>query len=167
MKKFLVFEKITTTTEEGDVKHTYGKLISSYDSEFKDDTSTNRHWLEAEPKASHFELPEGMEQDCVRVRVIDGIATLIQNEKLVLEKRQRKANSVLEEIRQLREPLLKDADFSINRLEDDGLDSTLMRAYRKALKECTENLKELSREAKLSCENLVPSEFEFPTKPTI
>ena len=157
--RFIIFKK----EQDG----TYSERMSSYESSFKDDTSTNRSWLEAEPMASHFELPEGIDEDCVDVRVIDGVPTLIQNEKLVLEKRQRKANSVLEEIRQLREPLLKDADFSINRLEDDGLDSTLMRAYRKALKECTENLKELSREAKLSCENLTPSEFVFPTKPTI
>jgi hypothetical protein len=50
-------------------------------------------------------------------------------------------------------------------MEDDGLDATAMRAYRKALRESTDLLKKVNGSAKLSCENLVPSEFEFPIKP--
>jgi hypothetical protein len=50
-------------------------------------------------------------------------------------------------------------------MEDDGVDASAMRAYRKALRECTESLKKVDGEAKLSCESLIPSEFVFPTKP--
>lgn len=90
---------------------------------------------------------------------------LVLKTELVLAKKQKKAEEVLEIIRQLREPLLKDADVAIFKLEDDGKDSSKMRKYRKELRSCTDNLKEEDGKAKLSCMNIVVSEFEFPKKP--
>jgi hypothetical protein len=57
MKKFLIFKKL----EDG----SYAEKLGSYESEFKDDSSANRSYLMAEPMASHFELPEGLDEDCV------------------------------------------------------------------------------------------------------
>jgi tRNA U34 5-carboxymethylaminomethyl modifying GTPase MnmE/TrmE len=156
MKKFLIFKK----TENG-----YGEKMGSYGSEFKDDSSANRSYLMAEPLASHFELPEGMDEDCVELEEVEGVSSLVEKEELVLAKRQKKAESNLNSIRNLREPLLKEADIEIFKLEDDSEDASAMRAYRKSLRECTDDLKKVNGEAKLSCENLVPSEFVFPVKP--
>jgi hypothetical protein len=131
----------------------------------KDDSSRNRSYLMAEPLAAHLELPEGMDEDCVEPVEVDGVVSLQENADKVLAKRQAKANANLDAIRALREPLLASADHEINTMEDDGIDATAMRAYRKQLRECTDSLKKVSGSAKLSCENLVPSEFEFPSKP--
>lgn len=57
MSKFLIFKK----NEDG----TYGDKLGSYESDFKDHTSANRSYLMAEPLASHFELAEGLDEDCV------------------------------------------------------------------------------------------------------
>lgn len=131
----------------------------------KDDSSRNRSYLMAEPLAAHLELPEGMDEDCVEPVEVDGVVQLQENADKVLAKRQAKAQANLDAIRALREPLLASADHEINTMEDDGVDATAMRAYRKQLRECTDSLKKVNGMAKLSCENLVPSEFEFPSKP--
>lgn len=57
MKKFLIFKKL----EDG----SYAEKLGSYDAEAKDDSSANRSYLQAEPLASHFELPAGLDEDCV------------------------------------------------------------------------------------------------------
>jgi hypothetical protein len=181
MKTFLIFKKLENNT--------YGEKMSSYQAEQKDDTSANRSYLLAEPMASHFELPENMDEDCVDLiwqEAIEGVEAqgiegeedyvpaipaqeakyiLVENPDKVLAKRQRKANSNLDSIRMRRQPLLVAADHEINTMEDDGLDATAMRAYRKALRECTNDLKKVSGEAKLSLENMDASSFEFPSKP--
>ena len=131
----------------------------------KDDSSKNRSYLMAEPLAAHLELPEGMDEDCVEPIEVEGVVSLEENADKVLAKRQTKAQSNLDAIRDLREPLLAAADHEINTMEDDGVDATAMRAYRKALRECTDSLKKVNGSAKLMCESLIPSEFEFPTKP--
>jgi ElaB/YqjD/DUF883 family membrane-anchored ribosome-binding protein len=154
--KFIIFKKL----ENG-----YGEKMDSYEADAKDDSSKNRSYLVSEPQASHFELPEGMDEECVALEEAEGVFSLVEKEELILAKKQKKANDNLNEIRSLREPLLKEADIEIFKLEDDGVDSSDMRAYRKSLRECTDDLKELNGEAKLSCENLVPSEFVFPVKP--
>ena len=150
--KFIIFKKL----EEG-----YGEKLGSYESDFKDDSSARRSYLMAEPMASHFELPEGMDEDCVVVE--DG--ALVEKEELVLVKRQSKAESNLKSIRMLRELLLKEADIEIFKLEDSGMDVSAMRNYRKSLRDCTNSLKKTNGEAELSCEDIIPSEFQFPIKP--
>lgn len=169
--------------EDGSVSST---KMGSYEGP-KDDSSANRSYLQAEPMAAHLELPEGMDEDCVEPvevaeqvipasgvegeegyvaeQVIPAHIELQENADKVLAKRQAKANANLDAIRDLREPLLAEADHEINTMEDDSVDATAMRAYRKALRECTDSLKKVNGDAKLSCENLVPSEFVFPTKP--
>lgn len=94
----------------------------------------------------------------------DGEA-LAEDSAKVLAFRQAKANSNLNAIRDLREPLLKEADIEINKAEDNGLDATAFRDWRKALRGCTDDLKKVNGDAKLSCENLIPEDFQFPTKP--
>ena len=164
-----------------------GPKLGSYESDSKDDSSKNRSYLHAEPQACHMELPEGMDEDCVEVvevaeeiipasgiegeegyvaeQVIPAHIELQENSDLVLAKRNTTAQTNLDAIRSLRQPLLDEADHEINTMEDDSVDATAMRAYRKALRECTDSLKKINGMAKLSCESLVPSEFTFPTKP--
>jgi hypothetical protein len=154
--KHIIFKR----NEDG----TLGEKMGSYEGP-KDDTSANRSYLQAEPMACHLELPEGMDEDCVDPTNIEGILLLVENEDKVLAKRQAKANTILSQIRVMREPLLEDADHSINAIEDDAGDASALKAWRKALRECTNDLKKVSGDAKLSCENMIAAEFEFPTKP--
>lgn len=190
--KFVIFKKL----KDG----SYAEKLGSYESDFKDDTSANRSWLMAEPMASHFELPEGLDEDCVELVLIPEVEfkaekwvkgeeevssdplddswtyvpavsassahfELKESVELVMSKKQSKAEANLSEIRNLREPLLKIADIEIFKLEDEGQDASSMRAYRKALRECTDGLKGVDGKALLSCEMLTPSEFIFPVKP--
>jgi len=167
--KFIIFKKL----ENG-----YGEKLGSYEADAKDDSSTNRSYLMAEPLASHFELPEGMDEECVSLVFMpevlpedasDEIWTngekTVLNERLVRIKKQRVANEKLEQIRQLREPLLKEADIKINKAEDKGLSSLVLREYREALRNCTEDLKQENGQAKLECEHIDVNEFKFPSKP--
>lgn len=94
----------------------------------------------------------------------DGEALAEDSDK-ILAVRQAKSNSVLAAIRELRKPLLEDADIEINKADDNSLDAASLRNYRKALRGCTDDLKKVNGDAKLSCENLIPEEFEFPNKP--
>jgi hypothetical protein len=207
-----------------------GYKLDSYESDFKDDTSANRSHELAEPKAIHIQLPDGLDEDCVKPQWMELEATyvvtlrepveaqtekwtkegeedlfeqpmveidgelipdhswnhisaleakeglyqtipsifgwgLIEDTDKKLAKRQAIANAKLNAIRALREPLLIAADHLINAAEDDGQIATNIRAYRKALRECTDDLKKVNGDAKLSCENLIPEEFEFPSKP--
>lgn len=205
--KFIIFKKL----ENG-----YGEKMSSYEADAKDDSSRNRSYLMSEPQASHFELPEDMDEECVSLVFVpevlpedasDEIWTngektvfsandipvlfdengsprldssfkriegrkggpahykLVENERLVRIKKQRIANEKLEQIRQLREPLLKEVDVKINKIEDKGLSSLVLREYREALRNCTEDLKDEKGQAKPECEHIDVNEFKFPSKP--
>jgi hypothetical protein len=180
--KFIIFRR------NGDL---LGEKLSSYESLYKDDSSANRDSGQAEPKAIHLELPEDLDEDCVDpvwmeletehivtlrepTEELEGLYVtipslmgwgLVENADKVLAKRQVNAQSNLDAIRILREPLLINADHSINEVEDNGESALTLRQWRKALRECTDTLKKVNGDAKLSCENLVPSEFEFPSKP--
>ena len=202
--KILIFKKLEDNS--------YGDKLASYEANQIDDSSNNRSHLLAEPLASHFELPEGMDEDVVKpvwgiiheahtvvleeeyqsliseavldeegneiepavyetipartleVAAIEGWK-LEEDKDLILAKRQKIANKNLSQIRLLREPLLVEADHEINKLEDDSADASAWRAYRKDLRACTDDLKKVNGEAKLLVENIVPSEFEFPSKP--
>lgn len=182
--KFVIFKR------EGDQ---LGAKLGSYESDFKDDTSKNRNYDQAEPLACHIQVPEGMDVDCVipewmelepeqmvtlrePTEELEGLYHtipavmgwgLVEDSVAKTAKRQAKANANLDAIRLLREPLLLDADHSINSAEDDNVAQVAvsLRAWRKALRQCTDDLKKQNGDAKLSCENLVPEEFEFPAKP--
>jgi hypothetical protein len=207
MSKFLIFKKL----ENG-----YGEKMGSYEADAKDDSSKNRSYLMSEPMASHFELPEGMDEDCVSLVFVPEVLSkdasdeiwtngeksvfsandipvlfdedgsprldpsfkriegrkegpahykLVENERLVRIKKQRVANEKLEQIRQLREPLLKEVDVKINKAEDKGLSSLILREYREALRNCTEDLKQENGQAKPECEHIDVNEFKFPSKP--
>jgi hypothetical protein len=101
--------------------------------------------------------------DLTVASLVNGV--LIEDSDKVLAKRQVKANSVLDSIRALREPLLKAADISINIKEDIGQDTSDLRAWRTALRTCTDSFKKVNGDAKLSCEDMIPEEFVFPVKP--
>lgn len=71
--KHLIYKKL----EDG----TYGEKLGSYEGA-KDDSSANRSHLQAEPNASHFELADGVDEDCVDL--VDG--ALVLNSGKVLAK---------------------------------------------------------------------------------
>jgi hypothetical protein len=154
--KHIIFKR----NEDGSL----GEKLGSYEGP-KDDTSANRSYLHAEPMACHLELPEGIDEDCAEAVDVEGLWSAAESADLVLAKRQKAAQANLDAIRTLREPLLDDADHSINDAEDNAVDATTLRAWRKSLRECTDDLKKVNGDAKLSCEDLVPEEFEFPVKP--
>mgnify|MGYP003122778637 CR=1 FL=1 len=71
----------------------------------------------------------------------------------------------MDELSLLRAPLLTEADVEINKLEDNGGDSSAWRTYRQALRDITETYKKVNGDWKVITDNLVVSEFVFPTKP--
>lgn len=71
----------------------------------------------------------------------------------------------MNEIRKMREPLLHEADVEINKLDDDGADSSDWRLYRKALRDVTEYYKKVDGDWKVAVDSIVIEEFEFPAKP--
>jgi hypothetical protein len=75
--KHLIFKKL----EDG----TYGEKLGSYEGP-KDDSSAQRSYLQAEPLASHFEMPEGADEDCcILVLVPEVLAVEAQPEKWTKE----------------------------------------------------------------------------------
>lgn len=88
---------------------------------------------------------------------------IIENARLVLAKRKKIAEEKLNEIRVIRDSLLEKADILIFKLEDDNLDSSKARQYRKELRNCTDILKDSEGKAKIECADMVVSEFNFPT----
>lgn len=152
---------ILKRNEDGSVSST---KLGSYEGP-KDDSSAKRSYLLAEPQAAHFELPEGLDEDCVEAVEVEGVVSIQEDSVKISAKRQKAAQANLDAIRSLRQPLLDSADHEINTMEDDSVDATSMRAYRKSLRDCTDSLKKIDGSAKLSCENLIPSNFAFPEKP--
>lgn len=71
----------------------------------------------------------------------------------------------IEQLRTLREPLLDEADKKINTLEDDGADTAAWRAYRKALRDITEDYKEENGDWKASVDDIDVENFAWPAKP--
>lgn len=205
--KHVIFERL----ENGEI----GKKLGSYEGP-KDDSSTLRSHLLAEPLAIHLELGEAQDEDCVEAVWIEEVPFksavperwikgnemffsqpkkvvvekdeevlvddesfvrfdaieeqefipahwgLVESEKLVLAKKQSKAEEVLNEIRIIRTKLLSDCDIEIFKAEDVGEDTSKLRALRVALRNCTDSLKEADGKAKLACSEMVASEFVFP-----
>lgn len=162
MKKFLIFKK--NVDDNG--KISFGRFMGSYESEVKDDSSANRSYLAAEPNASHFELPEGMDEDCAEPTEtsVEGIFELQEKQEKVIAKKQAKADENLRMIRSERDKLLVKADHAINTLEDEGQDASALKSYRKELRNCTDSLKDEDGNAKIECADLDPSQFQFPEK---
>lgn len=123
----------------------------------EDGTTSDDSW-------TYVPAVEGVAAVYETIPAVMGMA-LVEDSAKVLTVRQAKANANLDSIRALREPLLSAADHEINTLEDDSQDASALRAYRKALRECTNEYKKVNGDAKLLCENLVPEEFQFPVKP--
>lgn len=92
------------------------------------------------------------------------VMKLVEDSSKVSVIRQANANAILEAIRALRVPLLTAIDHDINIAEDDGADTSALRVYRKALRECTDSLKKANGDAKFMVESIVASEFVFPNK---
>ena len=70
-------------------------------------------------------------------------------------------NIKLDRIRELRKPLLADADIIVNIAYDTGVNITAAKAYRQALRDCTNAY---IADATL-LDNVDPEIFIFPTKP--
>lgn len=71
----------------------------------------------------------------------------------------------MQKLSELREPLLKEADIEINKLEDKGESTVQWRVYRQALRDITEIYKKVNGEWKVSVDSLVLENFQFPAKP--
>ena len=71
----------------------------------------------------------------------------------------------MDKIKVLRQLLLEEADIKINILADSGLDSSVWRAYRQALRDVTEPYKKVDGNWRVSVDSLVVEQFQFPSKP--
>lgn len=104
--KYIIFKK----TENG-----YGEKLGSYESDFKDDTSANRSYLHAEPMASHFELPEGMDEDCVELVKVGESFELQETAEKIAEKQQKEEKAQQEKINAESLAFLAATDFKVLR----------------------------------------------------
>lgn len=74
--------------------------------------------------------------------------------------------AIMDKVSAKRQPLLAEADIMINKLEDQGQDTSAWRAYRQALRDVTEPFKSLVNGSwKVAVESIVIDEFQFPAKP--
>lgn len=107
-------------------------------------------------------LPEGMEclgleiefemPDSRHLKVVDN--TIVEDTDSIREAK-------LDAIRALRIPLIVEADVLMNIAYDNGSGIAASKAYRQALRDCTEAIK-----ADMSLLDAIePADFEFPAKP--
>lgn len=71
----------------------------------------------------------------------------------------------INQLRARRIPLLVEADVKINIAEDDGKDASAWRAYRKELRNITEQFKKVDGSWKVAVDSLNFESFKFPAKP--
>ena len=71
----------------------------------------------------------------------------------------------INQLRAKRAPLLTEADVKINIAEDDGKDASAWRAYRKELRNITEQFKKVDGSWKVAVDSLNFESFKFPAKP--
>lgn len=161
--KFLVFKK----KEDGSLE-TFPQY--HYEAEFKQDTTKYRGHLDCPPHKEHFECPADVDADCAKLELqvdADG------NEQLVvIEDADKKAaktlagrKAKLDKLRDMREPLLKKADHEVNKLEDNGLDTTAWRDWRKALRAVTDEWKKVDGDPKVAIDGLDLDAYQFPAEP--
>lgn len=74
-------------------------------------------------------------------------------------------NDILNQLRGLRQPLLAEADYEVNKLEDNAQDASAMRAYRQALRDVTDAYIKVDGDPKVSVDSLDVENFEWPVKP--
>jgi hypothetical protein len=74
-------------------------------------------------------------------------------------------NDVLNQLRSRREPLLKDADNEVNKLEDNAQDASAMRAYRQALRDVTNDYIKVDGDPKVAVDSIDLENFAWPAKP--
>lgn len=124
------------------------KVMGSYVSDSKDDSSANRSHLLAEPKCAHVEMPEGADKDCLTASMSvekwtkEGEADILDQANLPLdwqiegwthvpsqvvvaedqakvdEKLQQSRNSKLSMLRMLRDKKIEEADSERKKHED-------------------------------------------------
>lgn len=78
---------------------------------------------------------------------------------------QRLREEKINQLRVKRQLLLNQADIEINKLVDDGEDASSWRAYRKQLRDVTEQYKKVDGDWKVAVDSLDVQSFEFPAKP--
>ena len=121
------------------------------------------------------EIPSGLEQ--VPQHLLEGVLkavptildpTITENKWVI----QKKASADLElrknklnELRSLREPLLKEADIQINKLMDANLNALPWRTYRQTLRDITKSMLKVNGDPKASVDSLDLTAFIFPVKP--
>lgn len=81
-------------------------------------------------------MPYAIRRDGAGWRSVESPDDLSENE-LFSEEMPEPTSNLEDEVRNIRIPLLREADASINRLTDNGLDATAWRSYRQALRDVT------------------------------
>ena len=101
----------------------------------------------------------------------------LQNEKLIyleyadgeVKKRSEadnwRRNDILDQLRELRKPLLEEADTQINKMFDAGSDTASWSTYRQALRDVTSIYIKVDGDPKVAVDNIDLEDFEWPAKP--
>lgn len=108
------------------IKKEDNSIQGHYESAFKDDTSANRSWLQAEPICLHLELPQGLDPECVKY----------ENNQLVedIVKTAAKESRKWDSLRAQRNQKLQECDYII--MSDYPMqDKSAWETYRAALRD--------------------------------
>lgn len=101
---------------------------------------------------------------------VDAVEAVEAKDSYISLRKKPEADQMLREnkinrLRAKRAPLLAEADVKINIAEDDGKDASAWRAYRKELRNITEQYKKVDKQWKALVDSLDVESFEFPKKP--
>lgn len=139
-------------------------IQGSYVASEKDDTSNNRSWLHAEPICMHLEMPAELDIECIKCE--DG--EIVEDEAKSAAKLQSQREAKLSLMRSQRDAKLSDVDIMVNELAlGERSDTAAIAAYRTALKEITDDYKEVGGEASAACDDLEAdlSDLVWPEAP--
>lgn len=114
----------------------------------------------------HIQIPENLDSECIKAELQDGQIVILADTEKSAAKLQKQREDKLEQIRQLREPKLKQVDLLVNQavLDDWSAENKLaLKNYRSALLVITDTYK-----ADMSLLDVVDvNSFSFPAEPSI
>jgi len=110
---------------------------------------------------SHIEIPEELKDLDYKYLCCTDEDIIVKKDTADADRR----NLILAKLRELRAPLLADADIAINISEDMGRDTAQLRMYRRALRNVPQRYIKVDGDPKVSVDSINLENFKWPEKP--
>ena len=146
------------------VKKEDNSIQGRYVADQKDDTTANRSWLQAEPVCMHLQMPAELDPDCVKCEN----NAIVEDTVKTAAKLQAQREAKLSLMRKMRDEKLLDVDVMVNELAlGERSDTSAIATYRTALKNITNDYKDVNGAADSTCDSLEAdlSDLTWPTAP--